>query len=165
MNLSYEDLVMLKEYAAMYGRDDRIVAVEQAIINSQNANAAVNFARMLDVADLDALMPIFKYENGSILILNFASICGERGHDIKPLQDIITSYSDPSMIYKFAMIKGADVKALQDKLIELEAYDSLFRLAKNNSRADISAIEDFLDRKSTRLNSSHLPPSRMPSSA
>ena len=50
-------------------------------------------------------------------------------------------------------------------LLQIDLEDSVGPLQKDEARARVGGIADRLDRKSTRLNSSHERLSRMPSSA
>ena len=66
-------------------------------------------------------------------------------------------------------IKPASVFGLPTGRTSLEVYDELARLHESGSadfsRAQTFNLDEFVDRKSTRLNSSHQSVSRMPSSA
>ena len=69
---------------------------------------------------------------------------------------------------------GLGIRALADaiegegyEVMGVTSYGDLSQFAQQQSRASafILSIDDEEDRKSTRLNSSHIPLSRMPSSA
>ena len=62
-------------------------------------------------------------------------------------------------ICKAVLNAGADAVYLGGDKFGARAF------AKNFTQNDIQEALDFADRKSTRLNSSHIPLSRMPSSA
>ena len=79
-----------------------------------------------------------------------------------------------SFLIKYAEIgvKGKNRFLFEDALVDnarraLDKVDGDFKVTKEYGRIYATAENDydFEDRKSTRLNSSHMPKSRMPSSA
>ena len=68
-----------------------------------------------------------------------------------------------------APVPAATLASIGEELIEIHAQSSSLRLAKESVQRELIDLyagnEEILDRKSTRLNSSHIPLSRMPSSA
>mgnify|MGYP003348965727 CR=1 FL=1 len=70
----------------------------------------------------------------------------------------------PDYIVTFPTVQLRPVEALFRRCEEDESYrEQLF--SKGSGRLLYEVLDDLLDRKSTRLNSSHIPLSRMPSSA
>ena len=77
-----------------------------------------------------------------------------KAHDLGSWMNHSIEVVDPEMIH------GVNVALRVPKIVVLGVYDKLPRLEVKFTRRNV-----FLDRKSTRLNSSHTIQSRMPSSA
>ena len=89
-------------------------------------------------------------------------VIGEFGHDFASYLKNLVSYEP----YQYAILAGATLALMpmDQHLVDMTNINQHDHIMREGPQ-DHSVLKFSIDRKSTRLNSSHIPLSRMPSSA
>ena len=86
-----------------------------------------------------------------------------RGHDITIVDSLVNS--KPEALRRIAELAGRAPEFHQVDLLDRRALEAVMALRRVDAVVHFAGLKAVGDRKSTRLNSSHSSPSRMPSSA
>ena len=88
-----------------------------------------------------------------------------RGIDYDPMKDFTPVAAVTTTSWLFAIVPSLPVTTMKEFVDYTKANHGAVNLAYAQGTAAVLLGERFKDRKSTRLNSSHVSESRMPSSA
>ena len=136
---------------------------------SEHIGFGSDFVRLNNQVDFS----FFKYTNCDVIIGKEGYLYQKGYIESKNGMDIITSYAADSLAYKLRYITEQLKNNNTDLILVIPPsktnyyYEKIpdYLIKKNRGNTNYELIINRLDRKSTRLNSSHVSESRMPSSA
>lgn len=133
----------INDYIKKYGKDEKIIRIEEEVIKSGSSSDILDFARNVKDANVNKLQKaIIKLGDPSYYYFFARDV---KGANIELLQQKVIEHQAPWDIYIFArFIDKADKNKLQNEIVKLLDAESICAFAKFVSGADINKLQEAI---------------------